>query len=96
MNRKKVLIALENEEFDGISHVYEPYSGYNKHESYQLEMSVHGSTIEVVKVSRGKTFDGKENERYEERKTTIYTGDKAIDFIEKRPYYFSQIRPDLF
>lgn len=96
MNREKVLEALENGEFDGVNHEYAPYDGYNKHESYQIKMNVRGSSIEVTKVSRGKSFDGKENEWYEEEKTDTLYGDSAVDFIESRPYYFKQVKPDLF
>lgn len=41
----RVLQALEAGEFDGVSHTYEPYSGYGK-ESYQVSMSVSGGCIE--------------------------------------------------
>ncbi|MBH9966114.1 MULTISPECIES: hypothetical protein [Bacillaceae] len=96
MKREEVLAALKAGEFDGISHTYQPYSdGYSKN-SYQLEMSVSGGTIEVTKITTGKFFDGKENERFEEEKTETLSDYKAIDFIESRPYYFSQRRPDLF
>lgn len=96
MDKNRILEALEAGEFSGLNHVYQSYSGYNKHESYQIEMRVIGSEIKVVKFSRGKTFNGKENERYEDSITSILTGSKAVSFIESRPYYFSQIRPDLF
>lgn len=96
MNKEKVLQALENYEFDGVNHEYAPYDGYGKHESYQIKMRVLGSTIEVTKVYRNKFFNGKENEWEEEESTEILTGNSAIEFIKKRPFYFQQIRPDLF
>lgn len=95
MNREEVLAALKAGEFDGISHTYQPYSGYGKN-SHQIEMSVSYDTIEVTKITTGKIFDGKENERFEDRTTEVLGGYKAVDFIESRPYYFSQRRPDLF
>lgn len=94
MKREEVLTALSAGEFDGISHTYQPYSGYGKN-SHQLEMSVSQGAIEVTKITTGKIFDGKENERFEERTTEVLIGNKAVDFIESRPYYFSQRRPDL-
>ncbi|WP_458411478.1 hypothetical protein ACNQFZ_11445 [Schinkia sp. CFF1] len=95
MNREEVLAALKTGEFDGISHTYQPYSGYGKN-CHQIEMSVSCGTIEVTKITTGKIFNGKENERFEERTTEVLSGNKAVDFIESRPYYFSQRRPDLF
>lgn len=95
MKREDVLNALLVGEFDGISHSYEPYSGYGKN-SHQLEMSVSSGSIEVTKVTTGKSFNGKENERWEERKPEVLSDSEALDFIESHPYYFSQRRPDLF
>ncbi|MBH0160458.1 hypothetical protein [Fictibacillus sp. 26RED30] len=95
MKREEVLAALEAGEFDGISHTYQPYSGYGKN-NHQIEMSVSGRIIEVTTITTGKIFDGKENERFEDRTTKVLSGYKAVDFIESRPYYFSQRRPDLF
>lgn len=96
MNRELVEEALENGDFSGVSHKYEPYSGHNKHTTYQITMEVVGSTIEVTKTTRSKFFDGKENEWSEEDSTEYLSGSDAVDFIEKRPYYFKQVRPDLF
>ncbi|MBU8729860.1 hypothetical protein KM915_07315 [Cytobacillus oceanisediminis] len=95
MKREEVLAALEAGDFDGKSHKYQPYSGYGKN-SHQIEMSVSCGTIEVTKFTIGKIFDGKENERFEDRTTKVLSGYKAVDFIESRPYYFSQRRPELF
>ena len=95
MKRGQILEALNNGEFDGINHAYEPYKGYGKN-SHQIEMNVSGGIIEVTKITTGKFFDGKENERFEDRKTEYLSGDEALDFIEKRPYYFKQRRLDLF
>ncbi len=96
MDRDGVLQALEAGEFDGISHDYQPYAGYQKNTTHQLSMSVSGGTIEVTKITRGKFFDGKENTRFEERSPDYLTGNGAADFIEQHPYYFSLARPDLF
>ncbi|MCP1122876.1 hypothetical protein NKR74_05920 [Bacillus sp. 3103sda1] len=49
MKREEVLAALEAGEFDGISHKYQPYSGYGKN-SHQIEMSVSCGTIEVTEI----------------------------------------------
>jgi hypothetical protein len=96
MKKEEVLAALKAGDFDGISHTYQPYgNSYNKN-SYQIEMSVSCGTIEVTKITTGKFFDGKENERFEESRTEVLSDYKAVDFIESRPYYFSQKRPDLF
>lgn len=95
MKREEVLDALRAGEFDGISHTYEPYSGYGKN-SHQMEMSVSSGSIEVTKITTGKFFDGKENERFEKRTTELLSDSEAVDFIESHPYYFSQRRPDLF
>lgn len=96
MKREEALAALKAGEFDGISHTYQPSSdGFSKN-SYQTEMSVSSGTIEVTKITTGKSFNGKENERFEDRKTEVLSDYKAVEFIEKRPYYFSQRRPDLF
>ncbi|PGL66847.1 hypothetical protein [Bacillus sp. AFS055030] len=96
MKREEVLAALKAGEFDGISHTYQPYSdGYSKN-SYQKEMSVSCGTIEVTKITTGKFFDGKENEPFEDRRTEVLSDYEAVDFIESRPYYFKQRRPDLF
>lgn len=96
MKREEVLAALKAGEFDGISHTYQPVSdGYSKN-SYQTEMSVSSGTIEVTKIIAGKSFNGKENERFEESKTDVLSDSEALDFIERRPYYFAQRRPDLF
>ncbi len=95
MKREEVLAALQAGEFDGISHTYQPYSGYGKN-SHQKEMSVSCGSIELTKITTGKFFDGKENERFEDRTTEVLSDYKAVDFIESHPYYFSQRRPDLF
>lgn len=95
MKRDEVLDALREGEFDGLSHSYEPYSGYGK-KSHQLEMNVSSGNIEITKITTGKTFDGKENERYADRNTEVLSDSAAVDFIESHPYYFSQRRPDLF
>ncbi|MCR2805397.1 hypothetical protein [Paenibacillus soyae] len=95
MKREEVLAALKAGEFDGISHTYQPYSGYGKN-SHQIEMSVSFGTIEITKITTGKSFNGKENERFEDRTTEVLSDYKAVDFIEDRPYYFKQRRPDLF
>ena len=93
--REEVLAALKARAFDGISHTYQPYSGYGKN-SHQIEMSVSCRNIEVMKITTGKIFDGKEKARFEDRKTEVLSGYKAVDFIENRPYYYSLRRPDLF
>lgn len=38
LKREEVLAALKAGTFDGISHTYQPYSGYGKN-SHQIEMS---------------------------------------------------------
>ncbi|CQR46583.1 hypothetical protein BN1058_00852 [Paraliobacillus sp. PM-2] len=93
MKRNEVLTALKTGEFDGISHTYQPYSGYGSN-SHQTEMSVSWGSIEVTKITTGKFFDGKENERFEDRTTEVLSDSKALDFIETHPYYFSQRRPE--
>ncbi len=95
MKREEVLAALKAGEFDGVNHAYQSYKGYGK-TSYQNTMSVSGGTITVTKISRGKFFDGKENERWEERTPEVLSDSEAVDFIQSHPYYFSQRRPDLF
>ena len=95
MKRDEVLEALKAGDFDGIRHTYEPYSGYGKN-SHQMEMNVSFGSIEVTKITTGKFFDGKENERFEKKVTEELSDSKAIDFIESHPYYFSQRRADLF
>lgn len=95
MKRDEVLEALKAGEFDGVSHTYEPYSGYGKN-SHQKEMSVSFGSIEVTKITTGKIFNGKENERFEKKVTEVLSESEAIDFIESHPYYFSQRRADLF
>ena len=95
MKRDEVLEALKAGDFDGIRHTYEPYSGYGKN-SHQMEMNVSFRSIEVTKITTGKFFDGKENERFEKKVTEELSDSKAIDFIESHPYYFKQRRPDLF
>lgn len=96
MKREEVLAALKAGEFDGVSHTYEPYSGGYSKNNYQIEMSVSCGIIEKTTITTGKIFNGKENERFEDRKTEDLSDYKAVDFIESRPYYFSQKRPDLF
>ena len=95
MNREEVLDALKAGDFDGIRHTYEPYSGYGKN-SHQKEMSVSAGSIELTKITTGKFFDGKENERFEKRTAEILSDSEAVNFIESHPYYFSQRRADLF
>lgn len=95
MDQNGILEALNAGEFDGVGHQYEPYDGYGNN-TYQITMSVSGGAIEVSKINRGKFFDGKENTRYEDGSTEVLTGMDAVSFIAKRPYYFSQVRPDLF
>lgn len=95
MDANRVLEALEAGEFDGVSHTYQPYDGYGN-QTHQVAMSVSSGTIEVSKTTSGKFFDGKENTRYSETSTDYLTGMDAVDFIAQRPYYFSQVRPDLF
>ena len=94
MDRDAILEALEAGEFDGISHEYQP----TKHgrTTYYLDMEVRGSVIDVTRTSEGKTFDGHENERWEESRTEELSGSDALDFIEDHPYYFEQRLPDLF
>ena len=96
MKREAVLDALKAGEFDGISHTYQPVSNGRDKNSYQTEMSVSSGTIEVTKITTGKFFDGKENERFEDSRTEELNDSEAVKFIEKRPYYFAQRRPDLF
>lgn len=95
MDANRVLEALEAGEFDGVSHTYQPYDGYGN-QTHQVAMSVSSGTIEVSKTTSGKFFDGKENTRYSETSTDYLTGMDAVGFIAQRPYYFSQVRPDLF
>jgi len=95
MDQDGVLQALQAGDFDGISHTYEPYSGYGKN-SHQKSMRVSGGTIELTTTTSGKSFDGKENTRWEEDSTESLTGSDAVDFIAGHPYYFQQARPDLF
>ncbi|MFJ9946647.1 hypothetical protein [Kitasatospora sp. NPDC091207] len=95
MDANRVLEALEAGEFDGVSHTYQPYDGYGN-QTHQVAMRVSGDTIEVAKTTSGKFFDGKENTRYSETSTDRLTGMDAVGFIAQRPYYFSQVRPDLF
>lgn len=95
MNREGVKEALENGDFDGVSHTYRPYDGYGG-QTYQRSMSVVGSIIEATLTTFGKFFDGKENTRYAEPKTDRLDGEAALDFIESHPYYFQEKRPDLF
>ena len=95
MKRDEVLKALRAGNFDDISHSYEPYKGYGKN-SHQLEMSVSGGVIEVTKITTGKSFNWKENERWEDKTPKVLSDSGALDFIESHPYYFSQRRPDLF
>ncbi|GGM40619.1 hypothetical protein GCM10011351_28530 [Paraliobacillus quinghaiensis] len=95
MKREEVLTALKAGEFDGISHTYQPYSSYGK-TSHQTEMSVSWGSVEVTKITTGKFFDGKENERFEDSTTEVLSDSEAVNFIESHPYYFSQRRPDLF
>lgn len=51
---------------------------------------------EVSKTRFGKFFDGKENVRTKGTDTQYLTGSEAVAFIQRRPYYFAQVRPDLF
>ena len=95
MHRDGVKEALKNGDFDGITYTYKPYNGYGK-KSHQRSMSVVGSTIEYTLTTYGKSFNGKENERYADPNTKILEGDSALDFIESHPYSFQQKRPDLF
>lgn len=55
-----------------------------------------GGAVEVTKTTSGKFFDGKENNRYSESESETLYGSDAINFIAQRPYYFQQVRPDLF
>lgn len=96
MKREEVLAALKAGEFDGISNKYQPYSVDYSKNSYQMEMSVSCGIIEKTIITSGKIFNGKENERFEEENTEVLSDYKAVDFIESRPYFFSQRRPDLF
>jgi len=95
MDFEGILAALQAGEFDGVNHDYKPYKGYGK-TSYQTSMHVVGDTINVTKTSSGKFFNGKENERWSESSTDLLSGPAAVNFIEQRPYYFQQVRPDLF
>jgi len=95
MRTEEVLAALKAGEFDGVNHTYQPYDGYGKN-SHQKKMSVSCGSIELTKITTGKFFNGKENERFEERSTELLSDYEAIAFIVSHPYYFSQIRPDLF
>lgn len=95
MDANRVLEALEAGEFDGVGHTYQPYDGCGN-QTHQVAMSVSDGTIEVSKTTSGKFYDGKENARYSETSTDYLTGMEAVAFITQRPYYFSQVRPDLF
>ncbi|MFE5036455.1 hypothetical protein [Streptomyces sp. NPDC056683] len=95
MDANRVLEALDAGEFEGVSHTYQPYRGYGN-QTHQVAMSVSGGTIVVSKITSGKFFDGKENTRYSETDTESLTGMDAVNFIAQRPYYFAQVRPDLF
>jgi hypothetical protein len=95
MDTDGILKALEGGEFDGVSHHYQPYKGYGK-TTYQKSMSVSGGAIDVAKTTRSKFFDGKENVRTEGTETETLTGTAAVSFIAQHPYYFQQVRPDLF
>lgn len=96
MKKEEVLAALKAGGFDGMSHTYQPYNTAHDKNSYQDIINVSYGTIELTKIITGKFFDGKENERFEDRKTKDLSDYEAVKFIEKRPYYFAQIRPDLF
>lgn len=96
MDNEGILEALNNGDFDGVQHIYAPKEGYQKHTSHQKSMHVTGSMIEVITKTTGKSFDGKENNWYTEEKVEHLTDNKAVRFILERPYYFSQVRPDLF
>ncbi|MRI80776.1 hypothetical protein GIY11_01860 [Aerococcaceae bacterium DSM 109653] len=95
-NYEGILEALNNGEFDGVQHTYSPVDGYQKHTSHQTVMQVNGSEIEVVTKTTGKSFDGKENNWYTEESVEYLNDNEAVDFILQRPYYFRQVRPDLF
>ena len=94
MDKDAILEALEAGEFDGISHEYQSYT-HGGVETW-VTMEVSGSTIIVEKHSEGKFFDGRENEPWSKCTTEHLTGSDALGFIEKRPYFFAQRRPDLF
>ena len=95
MDRDGILRALNAGEFDGISHRYRPVDGYGNN-THQTSLNVSGGVIEVTKTTKGKFFDGKENNRFEESSTEALTRRRAVGFICSHPYYFSQRRPDLF
>lgn len=59
-------------------------------------MNVSYGNIEITKITTGRIFDCKENERFKDRTTEVLSGYKAVEFIESRPFYLSQRRPDLF
>lgn len=95
MKNDEILAALRAGEFDGVKHTYQPYDGYGKN-SHQQKMSVSSGSIELTKITTGKLFNGKENERFKEESSEILSDQEAIAFIATHPYYFSQVRPDLF
>ncbi|MGH1682754.1 hypothetical protein ABE936_13555 [Enterococcus gallinarum] len=96
MDRSAIFRALENGEFDGISHEYEPRKGYSKNEVFQTKMVVKGSCIEVTTEYKNKFFDNKENVSNEHNNVKVLTGNSAVDFIVRRPFYFKKVRPELF
>lgn len=96
MDREKVLKALEDGEFDGIEHHYQPYEGWKKGSYYQISIKVIGGIIEHTQTYTSKFFNGKENEKIKDVTEKHLVGKEALEFIESRPYFFKQRRPDLF
>lgn len=95
MKIEEVLNALKAGEFDGIQHMYKPTKG-NGNNEHQKVINVVNGVIELTKITTGKFFNGRENERFKESKLEILRDKKAINFIKKHPYFFEKRRPDLF
>ena len=89
MNLENILRRMENHEFDR-HYVTKEWAGYTKHTYYHKEYDINGAYILERKIVRGKSFDNRENEWYEEESSRKeYTDKKILNFIREHPYWFA-------
>ena len=88
---QKAVDRVKAGELDGLKYEYETQDPYG-HATYYHEVSIEGGQIKDSIETHGKSFNGKENERYKESSEKIINTDKGMaNFMEKAPYRFEEV-----
>lgn len=93
-DRHGLLQALNYGEFDGIKAKYPPR--YDEGRKCQVKMRAVGNSIELTTTTLRVSVNEREHVRVKECRTEVFTGYRAVDYIEEHPADFLDARPDLF